>query len=75
MMKTRRLSAMILLLAIALLLCACGKDKYTDGVQFGGTLSGEGGARLFSAELISLPQGGAVVRNAVQAGESILFCA
>lgn len=71
----KRLVAICLILTLALSLCACEKEnKYTDGTLVGGTLSGEGGARLFSPEVISLPEG-MTVRHAVKVGAYIVLCA
>ena len=71
----KRLAAMCLIIAMAFSLCSCKKeDKYTDGVVVGGTLSGEGGARLFSPELIPLPEG-MIASNAVLVGNYIVLCA
>ncbi len=67
--------AMALVVILAISLCGCGKDKYADGVTVGETLSGDGGARLFSAEPIALPQNGMVMRSAIHVGDCIVLCA
>lgn len=72
---SKRLTAMALVIILAISLCGCGEDKYEDGVTVGGTLSGDGGARLFSAEPIALPQNGMVMRSAVHVGDCIVLCA
>ena len=66
---------MALVVILAISLCGCGKDKYADGVTVGETLSGDGGARLFSAEPIALPQNGMVMRSAIHVGDCIVLCA
>ena len=71
----KRLAAMALVVILAISLCGCGKDKYADGVTVGEALSGDGGARLFSAEPIALPQNGMVMRSAIHVGDWIVLCA
>ena len=71
----KRLAAMALVVILAISLCGCGKGRYADGVTVGEALSGDGGARLFSAEPIALPQNGMVMRSAIHVGDCIVLCA
>lgn len=73
----KRMVATFLVLILLLSLCACGKqaEKYTDGELAGGTLSGEGGARLFAPELVAIPDIGFHMIDAVKAANEICVCA
>lgn len=71
----KRFIALLIALALILSFCACGKEeKYTDGTVVGSTLSGEGGGRLFTPEVISLPEG-STLRSAAKVGNFIVLCA
>ena len=65
--------ALLMLLSVT----GCGKheEKYTDGEIAGGTLTGEGGARLFAPELVAIPDIGFHMIDAVKAAEEISVCA
>ena len=73
----KRVFIICLVLLMLLSVTGCGKHegKYTDGEMAGGTLSGEGGARLFAPELVAIPDIGFHMIDAVKAANEITVCA
>ncbi len=73
----KRVFIICLALLMLLSVTGCGKheEKYTDGEMAGGTLSGEGGARLFAPELVAIPDIGFHMIDAVKAANEITVCA
>ena len=73
----KRVFIFCLVLLMLLTITGCGKheEKYTDGEMAGGTLSGEGGARLFAPELVAIPDIGFHMIDAVKAANEITVCA
>ena len=73
----KRVFIICLVLLILLSVTGCGKheEKYTDGEIAGGTLTGEGGARLFAPELVAIPDIGFHMIDAVKAANEISVCA
>ena len=73
----KRVFIICLVLLMLLSVTGCGKheEKYTDGEIAGGTLTGEGGARLFAPELVAIPDIGFHMIDAVKAANEISVCA
>lgn len=73
----KRIFVIILALLMLLSIAGCGKqeEKYADGELAGGTLTGEGGARLFAPELVAIPDIGFHMIDAVKAAGEISVCA
>ena len=73
----KRVFIICLILLMLLSVTGCGKheEKYTDGEIAGGTLTGEGGARLFAPELVAIPDIGFTMIDAVKAANEITVCA
>ncbi len=73
----KRIFVICLALLMLLSVTGCGKheEKYTDGELAGGTLTGEGGARLFAPELVAVPDIGFHMIDAVKAANEISVCA
>lgn len=73
----KRVFIICLALLMLLSVTGCGKheEKYTDGEIAGGTLTGEGGARLFAPELVAIPDIGFHMIDAVKAANEISVCA
>lgn len=73
----KRVFVICLVLMMLLSATGCGKheEKYTDGEIAGGTLTGEGGARLFAPELVAIPDIGFHMIDAVKAANEISVCA
>ena len=73
----KRVFIICLVLLMLLSVTGCGKheEKYTDGEIAGGTLTGEGGARLFAPELVAIPDIGFHMIDAVKAANEITVCA
>jgi len=73
----KRVFIFCLALLMLLTITGCGKheEKYTDGEIAGGTLTGEGRARLFAPELVAIPDIGFHMIDAVKAANEISVCA
>ncbi len=80
----KKITAVFCMLCLVLSLTACAgrKDRgetglpdYTGGQVVGSDLRGSGGARLFSAQPVELPDTGAQVRQAVKAGDGVFLYA
>lgn len=73
----KKLISLLLIVGVILAISGCGdsKPKYDDGNIVGGTLTGEGGARLFAPELVAIPDIGFHMIDAVKAANEISVCA
>ena len=72
----KRVLAIILFIAViisSLSGCKDNNGRYDDGQTAGGTLTGNGGARMFASEIVSLPDS-YTLTQAVKCQNNIVFC-